>query len=148
MKKILCVLLALAMVFALCACGKSSKMSAEDESAFCADFTDKLYAISQNYHPGTAGCSLTGAELAAEIMDVFTQFKPTAELVKKAFDEFKSSLDADAQANFTEQLSGIAGAFTSLSGENAEGLLSDCGYTGEGKWDISALTPLFDAFTK
>jgi len=160
MKKIIVLLLALAMVLSFTACGKktgpaeetatpakdAATVKAEEESAFSAEFTDKLYAIQQNYHMGTAGSSLKAATLAAEIMDIFTEHKPSAELIKNCVKEFTETLSGEALTEYPEQIDGVIGASEQINGENGKALLDDCGYTGNGyPWDAEKMAECFAA---
>ena len=144
-KKILVLLLAAAMLLSMTGC-TSKKAKAQAESAFAADFTDKLYAVSKNYHPGTAGCSLTAACLAAEIMDIFTQSSPSSDVISAAVKEFADTLTGDEAAEFPEQLAAIVSASEELSGEYGKDLLDSCGYAGTGyPWDFAKMAECFAA---
>lgn len=155
MKKIMILVLTIAMVLSLAACGakkaeepakEAGPVQTEADSSFAADFTDKLYAIQQNYHNGTAGSSLKAAALAAEIMDIFKEANPSVELVAGCLKEFAETLTGEAAAEYPEQLAAIAGAAEQLCSENGKGLLEDCGYNGTGyPWDAEQMTKLFGA---
>lgn len=156
-QKITVLFLAAAMLLSCTACSLSiKKESAADPSeavpsfdpdaAFAADFTDKLYAVSQDCHPGTAGSSLRAAALAAEMMDIFTQFNPSADVIRSAVKEFAETLTGDAAADFPVQLEAVSGASVSLTAEGGKELLDCCGYAGQGyPWDADAMAACFAA---
>lgn len=147
MKKTLILLLVLAMLLSASACGKKQEEPKIDpNSSFAADFTDKLFAIQQNYHNGVAGCSLTAAALAAEIMDIFTQSSPSEALIKSAVKEFAETLSGDAAAEFPSQIDAIVSAAEQLNAENGKDLLDICGYTGSGyPWNAESMAKCFAA---
>ena len=144
LKRTILALLALVFLLSCTACGKSAKVEkAEEESAFASYFTDKLYAVSQNYHPGTAGCSLVAATLAAEIMDLFTEYAPSAELIKNCMKEFTETLTDET---FSDSISAIISAAEQLNGENGKDFLDSSGYTGDGyPWNAEKMAECFAA---
>lgn len=147
MKKMLILVLTLAMLLSCSACGKKTEEPRIDpDSSFAADFTDKLYAIQQNYHAGVAGCSLRAAALAGEIMDIFTQSSPSETVIKNAVKEFTETLSGDALSEFPSQIDGIISASEQLTAENGKDLLDSCGYTGSGyPWDADSMAKCFAA---
>ena len=148
MKKSILIILAIAMLLSLAACGKkeAEEPFIDPNSSFAADFTDKLYAIQQNYHPGTAGCSLTAAALAAEIMDIFTEYHPSEKLIRDVVKEFADSLKGDAAAEYPAQIDAVISASEQLNAENGKDLLDSCGYAGSGyPWNAEEMAKYFSA---
>ena len=145
MKKTMVLLLAVLLTISAVGCGKNEP-KIDPDSSFAADFTDKLYAIQQNYHSGTAGCSLRAAALAAEIMDIFTQSDPSEKLIKNTVKEFAETLSGDEAKEFPSQIDAIIEASDLLTKEDGKGLLDDCGYNGQGyPWNADRMTKCFAA---
>lgn len=114
--------------------------------AFAAEFTDLLSDLQQNYHGGTAGCSLRAAAIAAEMMDIFTLHSPSSELIRNTVTEFYGTLSGDAAAEFPSQLEGIVSSSDYITDENGKDLLDSCGYTGQGyPWDAAKMEECFAA---
>ena len=106
---------------------------------FAEKFVTLLEDITDNYHPGTAGSSLTGARYAAEMADLFAEYKPDAAQVKEQIDLYVyQALDQDGEDMFREQMDGIAGSFEYISSDEGKGTLDDAGYESAGlEWDES-----------
>lgn len=147
MKQTLILILTLTLLISCSACGKKQEEPRIDpNSSFAADFTDKLYAIQQNYHSGVAGSSLRAAALAAEVMDIFTQSSPSESLIKDAMKEFAETLSGDAAAEFPSQIDAIISASEQLTAENGKDLLDSCGYVGNGyPWKAESMAKCFAA---
>ena len=99
-----------------------------DEAAGAAALAALLEEVRTGVFPGTAGNSLRAASRAAAIADFFAESGMSPDEADRAVQSYIASLsDEDAQL-FEAQLDAVLGAYTSLTGENGEGLLSDCGY--------------------
>ena len=109
-----------------------------------------LRDFQENYHPGTAGSSLTGSAYAARFMDLFTEENVDGDTVGKAAKSFAGSLSSEEQSILHEQLSGLKSAAEYLlSEENASELLLDCGYEAlYFPWNAEQMTSCFEAMEK
>lgn len=109
-----------------------------------------LRDFQENYHPGTAGSSLTGSAYAARFMDLFTEENVDGDTVGKAAKSFAASLSSEEQSILHEQLSGLKSAAEYLlSEENASELLLDCGYEAlYFPWNAEQMTSCFEAMEK
>ena len=151
MKKLISFALILTLTLALCACSDISKteptptpkQTAEpavtpepthepeepelsDTGKQLVEILDKLKA---DCHPGTAGSSLTGAALAAELLDWAAENPGDIdEQASLAAQSFKELLTSDESTLIEEQLSLVYGESSELLGENGEMLLECCGY--------------------
>lgn len=148
MKKLIMIALACVLALSVCGCAKAKQETAPADAEFSAKFVALLEDIRDNFHPGTAGASLKGAKEAAEAADLFAQYKPTAEQVKQCVKTFKEEkVDADSRDLFDEQLDGIVGSFSYITGEDGEGILADAGYQSAGlDWDDD-VAKLFEAMS-
>ena len=137
MKKLIMIALACVLALSVFGCAKAKQEAAPMDSELSGKFVALLEDIRDNYHPGTAGASLSGARKAAEAADLFAQYKPTAEQVEQCVKTFKEeNVDADSRELFDEQLDGIVGSFAYITGEDGEGILEDSGYQSAGfEWD-------------
>lgn len=86
-----------------------------------------LTEIRDNYHPGTAGCSLTAARLAAQAMDRYKSINNHAIAAATAAALDAAPEDPDG-ITFPEKLTDIFTSAISLYGESGLMLLSDSGY--------------------
>lgn len=161
MKKFYAILMTVLILLSLCACGPKAdgasdgQMAADSQTQegeipynaeFASDMSAYLEEVTANYHPGTAGSSLTGANYAAQLADIFAKYKPVPGQVTQAVSEFRQQKVAEEdQAAFREQLGGIAGMFDYISSDEGKGMLEDSGYESAGlEWDDS-LSELFQA---
>ena len=87
-----------------------------------------LDALHGGYFPGTAGSSLTAAARAAELADFFTESGVTPNEVDTCVRGYTSALSQEDAQLFELQLNGAVSAFSYLTAEGGEGVLSDCGY--------------------
>ena len=101
----------------------------------CAEADDqsgKLLALLETAHtryfPGTAGSSLSAAACAAEMADFFAESAISPDEADRIIQSYYSSLSAEDVKLFEQQINGVVGAFSNLTAEGGEGLLSDCGY--------------------
>lgn len=151
MKKLISFALILTLTLALCACSDISKTeptptpeqtaepaatpepSAEPEKPELSDTGKQLVEIldklKTDCHPGTAGSSLTGAALAAELLDWAAENPDDIdEQALLAAQSFKELLTSDESALIEDQLSLVYGESSELLGEDGELLLESCGY--------------------
>ena len=88
---------------------------------------DALCDLFQNYHPGTAGSSLTGARIAATIVDFSIANGPDA--VRAGAQAFDLGEETEFGETFAEKLAIMYETAMGLYGENGKSLLTDGGYT-------------------
>ena len=88
---------------------------------------DALCDLFQNYHPGTAGSSLTGARIAATIVDFSIANGPDA--VRAGAQAFDLGEENEFGETFAEKLAIMYETAMGLYGENGKSLLTDSGYT-------------------
>lgn len=100
----------------------------ETGDAFYAELGELLDMVRDRYYPGTAGSSLSAAACAAELADFFAESSMSPDTVDRVVQDYYAFLPQEDAELFETQLDGIVGAFSSLAGENGEGLLDDCGY--------------------
>lgn len=86
-----------------------------------------LCDLFQNYHPGTAGSSLTGARIAATIVDFSIANGPDA--VRAGAQAFDLGEETEFGETFAEKLAIMYETAMGLYGENGKSLLTDSGYT-------------------
>ena len=85
--------------------------------------------IAANYFPGTAGCSLTGAKFAGELLDCFAELALDAGTVKAAALDALTGLDEPTALEFPQKLADIYGIAKELTAsDTAADLLSSAGY--------------------
>ena len=88
---------------------------------------DALCDLFQNYHPGTAGSSLTGARIAATIVDFSIANGPDA--VRAGAQAFDLGEETEFGETFAEKLAIMYETAMGLYGENGKSLLTASGYT-------------------
>ena len=88
---------------------------------------DALCDLFQNYHPGTAGSSLTGARIAATIVDFSLTNGPDA--VRSGAQAFDLGEESEFGEKFTDKLAMMYETAMGLYGESGKSLLTDGGYT-------------------
>ena len=88
---------------------------------------DALCDLFQNYHPGTAGSSLTGARIAATIVDFSLTNGPDA--VRSGAQAFDLGEETEFGEKFTDKLAMMYETAMGLYGESGKSLLTDGGYT-------------------
>ena len=88
---------------------------------------DALCDLFSNYHEGTAGCSLTGARIAATIMDYAIENDVNA--VRAGAAAFDLGDETEFGEKMSDKLTAMYETALSLYGESGEGLLRDSGYT-------------------
>ena len=118
MKKLTAILLC---IFLLAGIGASAEGQTDD------DLLAILTEIRDDYHPGTAGCSLTAARLAAQVMDRYKSINDHGIAAATAAALDLSPEDPDG-ITFPEKLADIFTSAISLYGESGQMLLSDAGY--------------------
>ena len=87
--------------------------------------------LREHYFPGTAGSSLAGAACAAKLADYFAGTGVDPDSVFTAVTTYASGLEEGEKQLFEQQLDGVVSSFTAITGEDGEGLLSDCGYEAQ-----------------
>ncbi len=110
------------------------------------ELTAILQDISDNYHPATAGSSLTAARLAGQILDWYaSSSKDPGEVVTTA-SAFSDSLDSEKAALFGEQLDAVYDSATYVCSDSGWDLLDDAGYKPRHwPWDSAEMETVFAA---
>ena len=118
-----------------------------DEDSFSVTFEGYLGDMQANFHPGTAGSSLTGASYAARFMDLLTEDAPETSFVGELTKHFKEGLSSEDAELFAMQMEALASNAENLLGqEDAQSFLADCGYEAlYCPWDKAAMTAYFEA---
>ena len=91
-----------------------------------------LSAVFDSYHFGTAGCTLTGARFAADIVDWGVKNGPDA--VRSGASAWDRGLTTEYGESFEEKLSSLYSMAMGFYGQG-KAVLSDCGW--EGDWTHS-----------
>lgn len=86
-----------------------------------------LAEIRERMHPGTAGSSLTAAQLAAALLDWCVQTDADETQIRAAVEDFLAPMTEREGTEFALQMASVQGAVTTLLSEDGEGLLSDIG---------------------
>ncbi|MCR5663680.1 MAG: hypothetical protein K6G17_02235 [Oscillospiraceae bacterium] len=145
MKKALCLLFVLLLTLSLCACEEEFEAPPPDAMSIATpedggaapppapeaadDLTPVLTEIRERVHPGTAGSSLTAAQLACRLLDWSIQTGMEEAQIKAVTAVFCEPMDEDARAEFAWQLSCVSGAAELVRSEEGLGLLEDVGGT-------------------
>lgn len=99
----------------------------------------------QNYRPGTAGSSLTGASYAAALADLFTEQQPYPETVAEELAVFAATLSVEDRVTLTARLIGVKSSYEGLR-DNGVDILADAGTTAAHyPWDSETIDALFAA---
>ncbi len=145
MKRCLSLLLTLCL-FCLCGCGAAapaaetaaaetpSPAPAETPAVEAPELTAILAEIRERMHPGTAGSSLTAAQLAVLLLDWSIQTAADEAQIRAAAEEFLTALDDGARNVFAEQMGAVQGAAERLLGEDGAALMDDIGGTEGTLW--------------
>ena len=140
MKRFLSLFLAFSL-FCLCGCGAAapaaetpSPAPVEAPADDAADLAPILAEIRERMHPGTAGSSLTAAQLAVLLLDWSMQTAADETQIRAAVDEFLTELDDGARSEFAEQMGAVQGAAVRLLGEEGAALMEDIGGTEGTLW--------------
>ncbi len=88
---------------------------------------DVLCDLFNNYHPGTAGSSLTGARIAATIVDF--SLTNGLDAVRSGAAAFDLGEETEFGEKFTDKLTAMYETAMGLYGESGKNLLTDGGYT-------------------
>lgn len=117
------------------------------ETAPAADtaLSDLLYAVWDEYRPGTAGSSLTALRLAAQIMDWYNSAGSTNTAYETAASMGDPGPDA-AGSDYLDKLEAVYSAAVGLWGHYGESALADCGYAAQSfPYEMSDVKEVFDA---
>lgn len=88
-----------------------------------------LDEVRERVYPGTAGCSLTAAQLAVELMNWVADTGVTEETARQAAVDWLTPLGNDEAVEFAGQMELVDTACRELTGEHGEDLLSSIGLT-------------------
>ena len=151
MKRYLSLLLVLSL-FCLCGCGAAAPAAgtaAPEEAAAAetpspapvetpADETQELAPIlaeiRERMHPGTAGSSLTAAQLAVLLLDWSVQTDADEAQIRAAAADFLAALSESERSEFAEQMGAVQGAAERLRGDDGAALMEDIGGTEGTLW--------------
>lgn len=145
MKRFFSLLLAFSL-FCLCGCGAAapaaetaaaetpSPAPVETPAAEAPELAQILAEIRERMHPGTAGSSLTAAQLAVMLLDWSMQTAADEAQIRAAAEEFLTALDDGARNEFAEQMRAVQGAAELLRSEDGEALMEDIGGTEGTLW--------------
>ncbi len=103
-----------------------------------------LADIAENYHPGTAGSSLTGARIAAQLLDWQAEYRTDAETAFDTAEDYIMLECPVTESEFAERLGGIYSMAEEITGPNGKSLLDDSGYTSTAyPWSGQSIDDLF-----
>ena len=139
MKRMIVILLSVCML-----CTSYGTLAESNADPIDSQLLSILESIRDDYHPGTAGCSLTATRLAAEIMDWYITLGNTniAVLTMRSIDTTQASFD---DIDYSEKLMDIYEAAISLYGESGRMRIDDCGYEPVAyPYTMSAVKEVFD----
>ena len=88
---------------------------------------EALCDLFSNYHEGTAGCSLTGARIAAAIVDF--SISNGKDAVRSGAAAFDLGEETEFGEKFTDKLAAMYETAMGLYGESGKNLLTDAGYS-------------------
>lgn len=100
-----------------------------------------------DYHPGTAGSTLTGLAYAARFADLYTEYRPSVEAVSELVLLFYSATVTTVEEieALNEQIGGMIDLYEYLI-DGGMGTLDSAGYTPtHTPWNTEFLAPLFAA---
>ena len=140
MKRFLSLILALCLL-CLCACGTAAPVqetgepaqetgepaAAESPAIDAPELAPILAEISERMHPGTAGSSLTAAQLAVLLLDWCAQTDWDEAQIRASVEDFLAPMTQRERTEFALQLTSVSGAVDALLGDGGEGLLEDIG---------------------
>ncbi len=104
--------------------------AADDEP----ELTQILGEIRDRMHPGTAGSSLTAAQLAVLLLDWSVQTPMDGEQIRASVEDFLAPMIKREQTEFAMQMSAVGAAVERLRGEDGEALMDDIGGTDGTRW--------------
>lgn len=133
------------MCLLACACGTQQPQTpAEPETNEA--LTALLETVAADYHPGTAGCSLTGAALAGQLLDWYAEGNVEADVIRATAQTYYDGLDETQRESFGAQLESLSELSYQLLDENAQQLLETAGYeAAHMPWSGQAQQTLFGA---
>jgi len=127
----------------------TSTPAAESPSAEAGQTLESILTdLSANYHGGTAGCSLSAAKYAGEILDWSATVKSAPDTARETVKQVYASLSADAATEFGSQVNDVYAAAQQLCGDDGADLLDSCGYQAKSfPWDQASMESVFTAMT-
>lgn len=126
MKRIVSVLLLISLLLTLTACaGKGKGTLQEDEDK--AKLIGILNDIADNYHPGTAGSSLTSIRIAADLVSWAASSNMSKKEAAGVVGEWLKEQSPEIKEAFKEKASQIAESYGKIIKNEAEGLLESAG---------------------
>ena len=93
------------------------------------DLGPLLDEVRERVHPGTAGCSLTAAQMAVKLMNWAADSGVTETAARQVAAQWMLPLDNEEAAAFAGQMELVDTACRELTGEHGEDLLSSIGLT-------------------
>ena len=145
MKRFLSLLLAFSL-FCLCGCGAAapaaetapaetpSPAPLETPADDAPELAPILAEIRDRMHPGTAGSSLTAAQLAVLLLDWSVQTPMDEAQIRAAAEDFLAPMSDRERSEYAMQLSAVQGAAERLLGEDGAALMDDIGGTEGTLW--------------
>lgn len=143
MKKMTAIILALCLV-CLCGCGaalpeepgaaETAAPATTEPAAGTPELSPILTEIRERMHPGTAGSSLTAAQLAVMLLDWCVQTDWEDEQIRTAVEAFVAPMAQREGEEFALQMASVRGAVDVLLSEDGEALLGDIGGTEGTLW--------------
>ncbi len=117
-----------------------------DSDDAAAALTDILTDLSQKYHMGVAGSSMTAVSFAAQLLDWAANTDNAAGIAEDTAAEFTASLDEKAKSDFPKQIAAIYDVAQDLCSDDGQSLLQGCGYEATSyPWDAESMEELFSA---
>lgn len=149
MKKIIPILLVVALALSLAACGKGKEPTSPtdevtDPPVVATDLTSSLQEIA-NLQSGSAGVSLKAAAIAGTLMDWYVEAQPKEADIKAEATVFYDGLDAEAKAAFGDNLNTVFNMGMDVCATNGAELLESAGYSPKGQWSAEDTKTVFAA---
>ena len=168
MKKIISLAITAAVLLTFCACGSTAAKTTPTPAAATAAptataapaatedpaaakqeaaLTELLQSVSDDCHPGSAGCSLTGVKLAGQLLDWNAAAALSADQITETARTFYAGLSASAAKDFEDQIGLVySSASKDLQGDSAKDAMDSAGYTPTAyPWAAADMTALFTA---
>lgn len=127
----------------VCACSSTEQEQTPETDA---ELAGLLEQISTDYHPGTAGSSLTGASLAGRLLDWYADSGADADTIGATVQAYCEEMDDVQKTAFENRVAALSELSSRLLEEDAQELLETAGYEADSfPWSAEAQQTLFGA---
>lgn len=119
------ILLLFAMLLGLNGCAFLGKERTEEEDR--ARLTEILNDLAENYHPATAGNTLTAARITADLLTWAATTKMDKKEAVQVVAEWLKVQSPEIKAAFQQKMDSIAGTYSQVLKDGAAGLMDSAG---------------------